>query len=65
METKLKHTGIYTVKLTNEVGETESPMQLTITERPIEVGKPLVSTTGLEKGQITFECVFTKTNWMC
>ena len=60
LETKLEHTGTYAVKLTNEVGEIESSMQLTVTERPIEVGKSLVDTIGLEKGQIIFECVFTK-----
>ncbi len=60
LETKLEHTGTYAVKLTNEVGEIESSMQLTVTERPIEVGKHLVDTKGLEKGTITFECVFTK-----
>jgi hypothetical protein len=60
LETKLEHTGTYAVKLTNEVGEIESSMQLTITERPIEVGKHLVDTNGLEKENMTFECVFTK-----
>ncbi|CAF0814387.1 unnamed protein product [Rotaria sordida] len=60
LETKLEHTGTYAVKLTNEVGEIESSMQLTVTERPIEVGKHLVDTIGIEKDQITFECVFTK-----
>jgi len=60
LETKLEHSGTYAVKLTNEVGEIESSMQLTVTERPIEVGKHLVDTKGLEKGTITFECVFTK-----
>jgi hypothetical protein len=60
LETKLEHTGTYAVKLINEVGEIESSMQLTITERPIEVGKHLIDITGLEKGTITFECVFTK-----
>jgi hypothetical protein len=60
LETKLEHTGTYSVKLTNEVGEIESSMQLTITERPIEVGKHLVDTNGIEKDRITFECVFTK-----
>jgi hypothetical protein len=60
LETKLEHTGTYAVKLINEVGEIESSMQLTITERPIEVGKHLVDTKGFEKGNITFECVFTK-----
>ena len=60
LETKLEHTGTYAVKLSNEVGEIESSMQLTVTERPIEVGKPLTDTIGLEKGTITFECVFTK-----
>ena len=60
VETKLDQTGTYAVKLTNEVGEVESSMQLTVTERPIEVGKHLVDTKGLEKGTITFECVFTK-----
>ncbi|CAF4626911.1 unnamed protein product, partial [Rotaria sp. Silwood2] len=60
LETKLEHTGTYAVKLTNEVGEIESSMQLTVTERPIEVGKHLVDTNGIEKDKITFECVFTK-----
>jgi hypothetical protein len=60
LETKLDQTGTYAVKLTNEVGEIESSMQLTVTERPIEIGKHLVDTKGLEKGTITFECVFTK-----
>lgn len=60
LETKLEHTGTYKVKLTNEVGEIESSMKLNVTERPIEVGKDLVDTLGLEKGTITFECVFTK-----
>lgn len=60
LETKLEHTGTYGVKLTNEVGEIESSMQLTITERPIEVGKHLVDTTGVEKDKVTLECVFTK-----
>ncbi|UJR23285.1 hypothetical protein I4U23_026301 [Adineta vaga] len=60
LETKLEHTGTYAVKLTNEVGEIESSMQLTITERPIEVGKHLVDTNGVEKENMTFECVFTK-----
>ena len=60
LETKLEHTGTYAVKLTNEVGEIESSMQLTITERPIEVGKHLVDTNGVEKDTATFECVFTK-----
>ena len=59
-ETKLEHTGTYAVKLTNEIGYIESSMQLAITERPIEVGKHLVDTAGLEKDNITFECVFTK-----
>ena len=60
LETRLEQTGTYAVKLSNEVGEIESSMQLTITERPTEVGKHLVDTIGLEKGTITFECVFTK-----
>ncbi|CAF3389468.1 unnamed protein product [Rotaria socialis] len=60
LETKLEHTGKYGVKLTNEVGEVESSMQLTVNERPIEIGKHLVDTIGVEKGLITLECVFTK-----
>ena len=58
VEIKLEHTGTYAVKLINEVGEIESTMQLTVTERPIEVGKPLVDTIGLEKDQITYLNVF-------
>ena len=49
LETKLEHTGTYAVKLTNEVGEIESSMQLTVTERPIEVGKHLVDTKWFRK----------------
>lgn len=60
LETKLEHTGTYAVKLSNEVGEIESSMQLTVSERPIEIAKQLVDTNGFEKGTITFECVFTK-----
>lgn len=60
LETKLEQTGTYAVKLTNEVGEVESSMQLTVTERPIEVAKQLVDTSGFEKDKMTFECVFTK-----
>ena len=59
-ETKLDQSGTYGVKLTNEVGEIESSMQLTITERPIEVGKHLVDSTGVEKDKVVLECVFTK-----
>ncbi|CAF3878648.1 unnamed protein product, partial [Adineta steineri] len=60
LETKLEHTGTYGVKLTNEVGEIESSMQLTITERPIEIAKHLVDLNGVEKDTSIFECVFTK-----
>jgi hypothetical protein len=60
LETKLEQTDTYSVKLTNEIGEIESSMKLTITERPIEIGKHLIDTNGLEKGTITFECIFTK-----
>lgn len=59
-ETNLEQSGTYGVKLTNEVGEIESSMKLTVTERPIEIGKHLVDTIGLEKDKVTLECVFTK-----
>ena len=58
LETRLEHSGTYAVKLTNEVGDIESSMQLTITERPIEVGKHLVDTTGFEKDKTIFELRF-------
>ena len=60
LETKLEHSGTYAVKLSNEVGEIESSMQLTVNERPIEIAKPLVDTKAFEKDTTTFECVFTK-----
>lgn len=60
LETRLEHTGTYGVKLTNDIGEVESSMQLTVNERPIEIAKPLANTVGVEKGLVTFECVFTK-----
>lgn len=60
LETKMEHSGTYAVKLTNEVGEVESSMQLTVTERPIEIGKQLTDTVGYEKDKAIFECVFTK-----
>ena len=60
VETQIEHSGTYGVKLSNEVGQVESSMELTITERPIEIGKQLSDTIGYEKDRITFECVFTK-----